>query len=216
MPANVSYISAFFNKDGVEGPRVTRGYIPCWIVGTNHKKSANFVGREDQVPSRYDAMGASGVTIATGVDLGQTDRGSLSAYGVSDELIDKLSRYIGKKRDAAIAELHKAPLTITSSEAAELDHAVHRGYLMRYVRPAYDKASKVHFDDLPEQAQAVVFSICYQHGCGGVKKNCPATWKWLTTQNWAEASEELRKRFHPPYPYINRRRIEGNLLRELL
>jgi len=210
--ADIAYISDFLNRDGVEGPRVTTGYIPCWLRGTGHSKSANFKGTANQHPSDFEAMGASGVTIATGCDMGQTDISTLRGYGVSDALISKLSTYIGLKKDAAIKMLSHFPLQITPDEAAELDHAIHGGYLRRYVRPAYDKASSVPFDDLPRQAQAVVFSVCFQKGCGGVRRDWPKTWRYLTTQNWEAASNELCNGFSQ---YKHRRRIEGTLLKEL-
>ena len=213
MAVDISYISDFLNRGFVEGPRNTVGYIPCWIAGTDRKKSANYFGKFDQSPSRYEAMGASGVTIATGCDLGQTDIPSLKNYGVSDALISKLSPYIGLKKSQAIAKLHEQQLRISEDEAAELDHCVHGGYLKRYVEPAYNKASSVAFADLPKQAQAVVFSVCFQKGCGGVRRDWPKLWGYLTTQDWKNAAHELRTGFKQ---YVGRRKVEASVLEELL
>ena len=209
---DISYISNFLNRDGVEGPRVFVGYIPCYIRGTNHTKSRNFKGLPDQRPEDYEAMGVSGVTIATGVDLGQTDAITLREYGVDVELIDELSPYIGLKKDDAIRKLSQMPLRINPGDAEHLDHCVHNGYLRRYVRPAYNKASSVSFDDLPLQAQAVVFSCCYQKGCGGVRRDWPKLWSYLTSQDWAAASRELKNGFKQ---YKLRRSVEGKLLEAL-
>lgn len=206
---DIKFISDFLNKDGVEGPRVIEGYIPCYIRGTNNTKSANFKGRPDQNPDRFQAMGASGVTIATGVDLGQTDAVTLREYGVDKELVEQLAPYIGLKRDAAIRKLSQEPLRINPSDAEQLDNCVHAGYLRRFVRPAYDKASDVSFDELPIEAQAVVFSCCYQKGCGGVRRDWPKLWSYLTSQDWCAASRELKNGFKQ---YKLRRRIEGELL----
>ena len=205
MPADISYISDFLNRPGVEGPRWTQGYIPC--------KPGNFTGKPTQNPAKYEAIGVSGVTIATGVDLGQNDAESLRGYGVSEALIRKLSRYLGLTSKRAIYELHNHPFSISAQEATELDLCVHAGYLNRYVRREYDKISRVHFEDLPKQAQAVIFSLCYQLGCGGVKRNAPKTWYYLTNQMWADASDELIYGFRK---YANRRKIEGMLLKEIL
>ena len=205
--ADISYISNFLTK--VEGPRQTQGYIPCYLKSGG---SANYKG--NVVPDNYTAMGASGVTIATGCDLGQTTLDTLRRYGLKDEtLLGILARYIGKKKDAALRTLYAYPLTITREQAEALDHAVHGGYLNTYVRPAYDAASKVKFDDLPVQAQAVVMSVCFQKGCGGVRRDWPKTWKYLTTQDWAKASYELQHGF---IQYKGRRVVEGKLLAELL
>lgn len=202
--ANMEYINAFLNKKGVEGPCVCVGYIPC--------TPGNFTGKAEQKPEKYEAIGASGVTIATGCDLGQTDIPSLKGYGVSDDLIGKLEPYIGLKTSKAIAKLSELPLSITAEEAQHLDTCVHTGYLNRYVRPAFDRAARFAFDDLPKQAQAVVFSVCFQKGCGGVKRDWPKTWEYLTTRNWAAASHELLNGFKD---YKLRRSLEGTLLKEL-
>lgn len=203
----IAYISDFLTR--VEGPRQTVGYIPCFLKTGG---SANYKGGPN--PGNYTAMGASGVTIATGCDLGQTDIPTLRGYGLTNSfLLDILNPYIGLKKDAAIRKLHAAPLAISSANAEALDHAVHGGYLNRYVRPAYEKASGVKFDDLPPQAQAVIMSICFQKGCSGVRNGCPKTWKYLITQNWKAASQELQHGFRD---YAARRKTEGRLLEELL
>lgn len=204
--ADISYISNFLTK--VEGPRQTVGYIPCFIKGggtANYKGGAN--------PDRYTAMGASGVTIATGCDLGQTDIESLRGYGIhSIALLDKLLPYIGLKKHSAIAALHRHPLEITVEQAEMLDHAVHGGYLLRYVKPAYDRASTVKFDDLPPQGQAMIMSICFQKGVGGTKRDYPQLWSHLVKGDWRAAARILA---NDSSQYRTRRRIEGKLLEEL-
>lgn len=207
--ADINYISDFLTV--VEGPRQTTGYIPCYLKAGG---SANYRGTGD--PSKYIAMGASGVTIGTGCDLGQTDIKTLRGYGVKDEaLLGSLSPFIGLKKDAAIQKLHRSGgLKISAEQARELDHAVHGGYLNIWVRPAYERDSGgVRFDSLPPQAQAVIMSVCFQKGCGGVKRDWPKTWKYLTTQDWRRASEELITGFAK---YKGRRMTEGRLLKELL
>lgn len=205
--ANISYISDFLTR--VEGPCQTQGYIPCFIKTGG---TANYKGGPN--PERYTAMGASGVTIATGCDLGQTDIATLKGYGLTDEfLLNILKPYIGLKKDAAIRKLHVVPLVISKANAESIDHAVHGGYLNRYVRPAYEKKSGISFDKLPNQAQAVVMSVCFQKGCGGVARDWPKLWRYLTTCDWAGAANELRHGFKQ---YVNRRKTEAALLEELL
>lgn len=205
--ADIAFISDFLAK--VEGPRQTAGYIPCFARTGG---TANYRGGPN--PGNYTAMGASGVTIATGCDLGQTDIATLKGYGVNDNfLLEILKPYIGLKKNAAIQKLHQSPLAISSAHAELLDHSVHGGYLDRYARPAYEKKSRVKFDDLPLQAQAVVMSVCFQKGCGGVARDWPKLWGYLTTQNWKSAAYELKHGFKQ---YTTRRKIEGALLEELL
>lgn len=204
--ANIRHISNFLTQ--VEGPRQTQGYIPCNLKAGG---TANYKG--GAYPEKYQAMGASGVTIATGCDLGQTDIQTLQKYGLEDKaLLDALKPYIGLKKDAAINALYKKALFIAPSEAEAIDNAVHSGYLARYVIPAYDKDSGISFVYLPKEAQAVVMSVCFQKGCGGVRREWPKLWKYLTTQNWKAASQELLTGFSQ---YQNRRAAEGKHLAAL-
>lgn len=203
--ADMAYIADFLKR--VEGSFV-RLYIPCFLRSGG---SANYYGGAN--PGNYIAMGASGCTVGVGCDLGQTNAATLRSYGCPDDIINIFTPYYGKKKDAAINILHAKPLTVSQAVADGLTIAVHEGYLAKNVRPAYNKASKVKFDDLPKQAQAVVMSVCYQKGVGGVQRDWPKTWKYLTVQDWAKASHELKTGFAQ---YKTRRKIEGELLGELL
>lgn len=203
---NMQYISSFLTR--VEGPLQVRGYIPCHVIGGG---TANYRGGPN--PERYQAMGASGVTIATGCDLGQTDQKTLCQFGLPARIAELFRPYYGKRKTRAIEVLHKKPLTISEAQARLLNEAVHNGYLDCYVRPAYDGCSAVKFDDVPPQAQAVIMSLCFQKGCGGVRRDWPKVWDHLTHQRWREASQELCTGFTQ---YISRRKTEGALLREIL
>lgn len=203
--ADVAYISAFLNRNGVEGPRQVVGYIPA--------RPGNFYGSPQQNPARYVAIGASGVTIATGCDLGQTTAVTLREYGLAPGIVDQFMPYLGLKASNAINKLAASPLRISASAAAATDLAVHAGYLNRYVRPSYERAAGISFDTLPVQAQAVIFSLCFQFGCTGVRRRAVKTWGFLVEQNWQAASRELQTGF--PESYTLRRSIEGKLLGEL-
>lgn len=217
--ADIAYISDFLTR--VEGPRQRRGYVPS--NRRSDGKGRNYIGPAGtdplgvQFPSTGDpgaftAMGASGVTIATGCDLGQTDAATLRGYGLAEEIIRQFTPYLGLRKSAALNKLFAAPLVISKADATATDHAVHAGYLNRYVRPAYDRASSVPFDALPKQAQAVIFSCCFQKGCTGVRRDWPKTWACFITQNWCAAADELLHGFRQ---YAQRRAIEGRLLKEL-
>lgn len=71
----------------------------------------------------------SGVTVATGFDLGQRNEADLKALGLPSSLIAKLKPYLGKKSKDAQDALAKAPLTITASEAAAIDKAVKKSHV---------------------------------------------------------------------------------------
>lgn len=202
--ADMDFISAFLRQSGVEGRPQTVGYVPA--------RPHNFTGAKRQNPRLFTAIGASGVTVATGCDLGQSSARELTACGLEPGLANRFAPWLGLKKEAAIEKLAVRPLQISEETAARLDACVHAGYLSRYVRPAYEKASHVPFDSLPREAQAVVFSVCFQKGCGGVRRDWPKLWGCLTRQDWAGASRELLTEFRQ---YVLRRRKEGLLLARL-
>ncbi len=217
--ADIAYISEFLTR--VEGPRQRRGYVPSRRISDG--RGRNYIGPDGTLPlgmqfpatgapAAFEAMGASGVTIATGCDLGQTDAATLRGYGLADAIIREFSLYLGLKRRAALDRLFSRPLAISEADAAATDHAVHSGYLSRYVRPAYDRDSRIPFDNLPPQAQAVIFSCCFQKGCTGVRRDWPKTWRFFITQDWCGACGELLHGFRQ---YTERRATEGRLLKEL-
>lgn len=203
--ADYSFISSFLST--VEGPCQTTGYIPCHIRTGG---TANYKGGPK--PERYQAMGASGVTIATGCDLGQTSESLLCEYGLDPLIAGIFGPYFGKKRDAAIEILHRYPLVISPAAASQTDQAVHRGYLDRFVRPAFESDSGHSFDAIPREAQAAIMSICFQKGIGGTRRDAPKTWKLLCALDWSGAANELIYGFRQ---YASRRGAEGQLLKRI-
>lgn len=203
---DVSRLRAFLNRPGVEGPQQLRGYVPCTLTAGG---SRNYTGYDS--PTGYAAMGASGVTVGTGCDLGQQTAQSLD--GVGHDLLRKLAPYLGKRKGAALAALHTLPLGLTRAEADNLDTVV----MSRYVRLSaarYDRdAGAGAFDSLPWQAQAVIHSLLFQRGTGS-PKSYPKTWKALVGRDWADASARLRNGVLWT-GYQDRRRLEGALLAEV-
>lgn len=96
MPENIDY--KFLSQ--LEGGSKTGGYVPAAVVSK------------------------SGVTIATGFDLGQRNEADLKRLGLSITLTTKLKPYLGKKAKDAQTLLKKSPLTITAVQASEIDKAV--------------------------------------------------------------------------------------------
>ncbi len=191
-----------------EGKQMLRGYIPCNLTSGG---TANYFGGVN--PERYDPMGVSGVTVGTGVDLGQTDEVTLRKIGVSGQTISLVRPYLGKKKKSAVYALHDAPLTISQKAADELDRCM-IDYHIRIIAKRYDRdAGDGTFETLPWQAQAVITSILYQRGINSPKyfKN---TWRALITQNWKVASAKL-KNSSLWRGYHSRRRGEGRILEQL-
>lgn len=201
-------IADVLHRPGFEGPQQLRGYIPCNLVGGG---TANYRGGRN--PEHYIPMGISGVTVGTGVDLGQTDADTLLGMGVSDTLVAVFLSYLGRRQRDAVRALHTAPLTISQDDADRLDAAM-LGHHIEKISRRYDRdAGAGAFAELPWRAQAVIVSIQYQRGVNSPSKY-PNTWAALVRRDWADAAARL-KNGALWEGYRQRRALEGDLLREL-
>lgn len=147
----------------------------------------------------------SGVTIATGFDLGQYSISQLQ-MAFSHDLYRKIYRFIGLKGQAALTELDKSPLTITRDEADDLDAFSH-SKTVEHLSREYLRDSGVSFESLPDEAQTVLASVAFQYG--NVDTRCPKFWCACIKQDWSQAIAELRN-FGDRYP--TRRNKEADYL----
>ncbi len=166
---------------GLEGGPILRGYVP-------DPKQSN-----------------SGVTIATGFDLGQRSASELHRL-LPAPLATKLSAYCGLKKHDAVNALNRSPLNITAAEAEQIDLSVKHQMLTQLVQ-RYNRAAKVAFDGLPEPMQTVIASVAFQYG--DLSKRCPKFWLAATQANTDAMAIELRD-FGDRYP--SRRHREANYL----
>ena len=209
---SIQYEPVFRWLETVEGALTCRGYIPCRRLSGG---TANYTGREPGTD--YEAMGASGVTVGVGVDLGQQTASQLRRWGVSDGTLNAILIYIGLQRGAALRALRNSPLTLTVEQARELTDAEHRGYMDDVVVPWWDRCRHtLPYASLPWQAQAVVFSLVYQCGVRGAERRAPVTLAALRRGDWRKASAALLDRDGWGGEYLGRRAAEGRLLQELL
>lgn len=210
MPVHTDKIREVLNRPGFEGPQQLDGYIPCDLTTGG---TANYYGGPN--PERYVPMGISGVTIGTGVDLGQTDKITLRNMSVSNAIVYQLMPYFEQRKAAAVAVLHRLPLTLSQSDADELDAAMLNHHITK-IADYYDRAVGLpgRFATLPWQAQAAIVSIQYQRGVNSPRKY-PNTWKAFVNQDWADAAVRL-KNASLWSGYQARRRLEGRLIEELL
>ena len=184
MPENIDY--KFLSQ--LEGGSKTIGYVPA------------------------AAVSKSGVTIATGFDLGQRNEADLKKLGLSTALVTKLKPYLGKKSKDAQAALKKTQLTITTIQAEEIDKSVKKKHIEQ-IKLKYNGAAgnKKKFIDIPKQAQTVIASVSFQYGTG-LSTRAPKFWKAVTTQDWKE-SIKLLNNFGDVYP--TRRKKEAELMGEI-
>ena len=220
MAVDMDFIDGFLRR--VEG-YMLRGYIPCKRLSDG--KGKNYVGPPGTPPDgvqfaatgqawEFAAMGASGVTIATGVDLGQTGRATLVGYGLAAEYADLYLPYYGKKRDEALSALHEKPLIVSEECAKATDTALHTGYLQGVIRRYNQDGPKTPFESLPREAQAAIFSLLYQNGCSGGPKKNPGAWQSLVAGNWVKAAGVFMAASQWQ-GYQDRRKSEGKLLLEV-
>ena len=200
MSITVSYIHSFLRR--WEG-RETVAYIPC--------RERNFTGSRPYDEGLYgDVIGASGVTVGCGLDLGRQSERDLARMGLAPDLVALFRPYLGKSRDDAVKALADAPLTLTDAQCDAVNDAAHNDYIKR-AASAYDRARPdAPFSEIPAQAQAVIVSLFYQLGAGVAQY--PKTWRHLLNADWEAAARALETGFAR---FTTRRADEARLLREI-
>ncbi len=154
----------------------------------------------------------SGVTIATGVDLGARTLKEISKWPIADSLKVKLAPYLGRKGQEAANLLRELPLEITEDEATQIETAA-CGPIFDQLRKAYDKTvGKDAFYQLPGEAQTALASLAYQYG-PNLAHRAPKFWGYACQKDWRACVNELEN-FGDRYP--TRRRKEAKLLRQVL
>lgn len=187
-----------------EGALEVKGYVP---VDNNGK-----------------VVASSGVTISTGVDLGQQKaagtKAVLDAYikykGNPDKvdvaaLMKKLDPYFGLQKQKAVDALTKTPLAVTEAEARLLADAF--GYdTQTKVAQRFDKKNTqdMVFKKLPAEAQTVIVDFAYQYGVYSDVKGVGKTfWKYVYAGEWKKLADWLLSK---PDIYTKRRKREGDVI----
>jgi len=154
----------------------------------------------------------SGVTIATGFDLGARNESDLLKLSLSPMLIKKLKPYLGMKSITAEQFVKKTPLKITMLEAGTIDKAA-KASITKQLIQKYNLAVAIglkKFDFLPAEAQTVIASVYYQYG--NLSTETPKFWVEVTKQDW-KAAIALLNNFQDRYP--TRRKKEAMLLKKI-
>lgn len=158
-----------------EGGQATEGYVPWWPQGVGVKDgviSVNTARVEGKKDGPLRGASASGVTIGTGVDLGQQDptvyADRLKKAGIPQALIDKLKPYMKLKRAEACQYLREHPLRITKEEADLVDKEM-KSDKLKVLKNGYEKNTinvdnAKKFNELSREEQTVLFSRIYQDG----------------------------------------------------
>jgi len=151
-----------------EGKRILSGYVP---------KTKNM---------------KSGVTIATGFDLGQRILSDLA--GLPDDIIETLKPFLGLK--GAEAEEVAANLNISDSQAKIIDEFSHKE-VVDDLRNKWQAKTGESFDNLPMNKATVIASVRFQHG--DLATATPNFWRQVTSDDWVGAEKNLRN-FQDEFP----------------
>lgn len=178
------------------------------------------------VPTARDGtvIGRSGVTLATGVDIGQVDAAQVRAFGLPPALEAKLLPFVGKIRQAALDALRDlgAP-ALEKAEADRLDQAWKADHLDSCIR-RWDTGRPPGcppFTGLTPAQQSVLFSRTWHVGKGMPGTALCKPWYDLARQgDWPAAEAALREAWPRPKDggtandwYRNRVGWEADLLK---
>ena len=154
----------------------------------------------------------SGITIATGFDLGQRNENDLISLQLDTQLVSKLKPYLGLKGKSAQNLLKSTPFVLSAAQSQSIDKAVKSEHVST-LKLKYDSApdNKIKFINLPPEAQTVIASVSFQYGTN-LDAKAPKFWKTVTSQNWLEAIKTLQA-FGDAYP--TRRKKEAALLEQI-
>lgn len=172
-----------------------------WRFITN-QEACRLVG---YVPEGSDE---SGVTIATGVDLGQ--QGPTFLLGLPAGLPSRLRPYLGKKGEEARQALAAAPLAVSQGEGLALDGKA-RSELLDPLQAHFLQASGEALEAQIPAAQTVLASVCWQYGTPWTR--CPRFWALAVARDWGGVVKELEN-FGDAYP--SRREREAAYLQKAL
>jgi len=179
---------------------------------SNSKINFNFIeSLEGKSLTGYvpDPTGSnSGVTIATGFDLGQRDVNDLK--GLPKNLIDKFTKYVGLTGFEAEEQLKRFPLKITEKESKLITKKAKEDTIIKLYNQ-WEKATGTNFNNLNMGIKTSMASVAFQYG--DLPTKTPIFWNAATRGQWDAVLNELRN-FGDRYP--TRRNKEADYLQKFL
>ncbi|WP_263145054.1 pesticin C-terminus-like muramidase [Pseudomonas sp. RIT-PI-AD] len=197
-----------------EGGQATSAYVPWWPKGVTVKDGV-ITADTKRVRGTEELAGESksGVTVGTGVDLGQQEKSAyfkrLREAGATQELLDKLDPYMGLKRSAACRYLREHPLTLTQDEVDLIDSEMQKEKT-KSVKNTFNNFSKNNgytkrFEDLSEAERTILLSR--QYNTGSLNSNADQSFMlYIAKGKTAEAAATLTV---DNYPGVDASRING-------
>lgn len=183
-----------------EGKGVTTAYVPKDALGK--------------------VVGKSGVTVATGFDIGQRSTTDIDKLSLSADLTTKLKQFAAKTGDDAVKALNdyktanKVDFTLTDAEVQEIDLLPKKTDFetlkSNYKLAIAAKTGATQFEFLPSGIQTAIASVAFQYGVG-LSTATPTFWKNVTDQDWDAAVKTLEN-FGDAYK--TRRKLEADKMSE--
>jgi len=152
------------------------------------------------------AIGKSGLTLATGWDVGQMSMEELESSGLPQSIVEKVSPFIGAKGEEALGVFEKLGAPVLEDEEASIVDAFTHNKTLSQISKNYEKASGESFEDLSPAQQTVLASVGFQYG-SNLKKATPGFWKQVTSGDWESAHKNLQN-FGDRYDYRRGREAE--------
>jgi len=179
-------------------------------VDFNFIKELEGFETEGYVPDPENSK--SGVTVASGFDLGARDVKDLKRLSLPKKLIKKLSPYLGLKGKEAVEKLQNFPLEITEEEGLLLNKGAKKETLEELSRKFKEDFER-SFTSLSPEEQTVLASVGFQYGTGR-EQGLPSQkfWKQMGEGRLQDAYANLLN-FRDRYD--TRRRKEAKLLKSV-
>ena len=176
------------------------GYVPSCtaksIKNNNPVCSGKNVG---------DAIGKSGVTVGTGVDLGQMNEYDLKRLKLPEHINKTLKPYLNK-RGANAQKLAK--LQLTSTDAKILSDRIKDKIISIIIKRYEDQSGKV-FNSLSSNIQTAIVDYFYQYGQNSMLVSPhKKLWENITSNDWERVVEFLNEQEQ----YKERRKGEAELI----
>ena len=175
----------------------------CRAIGINHPQVSHWEGggrTVADVPYRKGQINnKSGVTVASGLDIGQRkEPAELRRLGLPEKLVRKLAPYLGKQRGDAVTALAKNPLSLTDEEIDLISRATMQN-MSDNARKQWDAKvdrerrrhpNAPYFHELTSDQQTLLFSRFYQNG--SFEKRHQAFFEAVMENDWETAANALK------------------------
>lgn len=178
----------------------TEGYVPVCTATSIKNKNPVCSGK-----SVGDAIGKSGVTVGTGVDLGQMNEYDLKRLRLPEHIYKAVKPYLGKRG----AEALKMPkLQLMGIDAKILSDRIKDNIISVIVKRYEDKSGKV-FNSLSINIQTAIVDYFYQYGQNSMLVSPHNKfWESIVNNEWKEAVKFLNEQLQ----YKDRRKNEAELI----